>query len=285
MPDLLSGRDVAADIKISPKGAPILERVLLVDANPSTARLLSDLLRNVSLCQVHHAATDARAMILARDLDPQIIFVEMSASGVDGLDFTRRLRRSDFSSRECPVVMVTAEATAAGILAARDAGVHEFLRRPFTMGDLQKRIDAVALRKRDWVEAVAYVGPDRRRFNSADYSGPRKRRTDQGTPEIQRIGQALKIIRAAVAAIEKDPKQVFRALKAQADTLATISATSPKHQAMGVAANGLQIYLAEALKAGRLSREQLERHAAAIMIAAPADAQADAAPREGERAA
>ena len=285
MPALLTGRDVAADIKISPKGAPILERVLLVDANPSTARLLSDLLRNVSLCQVHLATTDARAMILARDLDPQMIFVEMAAAGIDGLDFTRRLRRSDFASRDCPVVMITAEATAAGILGARDAGVHEFLRRPFTMGDLQKRIDAVALRKRDWVEAVAYVGPDRRRFNSADYSGPRKRRTDQGTPEMQRIGQALKIIRSAVGAIESDPKQVFRALKVQADTLAAISMRNPKLQTLGAAANGLQIYLEDALKAGRLSRDQLERHAAAIMIASPEEARPDAASRDGARAA
>nr|6SFT_A Chain A, Two-component receiver protein CleD [Caulobacter vibrioides NA1000] len=31
---------------------------------------------------------------------------------------------------------------------------------------------------REWVEAVAYVGPDRRRFNSADYKGPRKRKAD-----------------------------------------------------------------------------------------------------------
>lgn len=280
----LVGQDVAADIKISPKGAPILERVLLVDANPSTARLLSDLLRNISLCQVHLATTDARAMILARDLDPQIVFVEMAAAGIDGLDFTRRLRRSDFSSRDCPVIMITAEATAAGILGARDAGVHEFLRRPFTMGDLQKRIDAVTLRKRDWVEAVAYVGPDRRRFNSADYSGPRKRRTDQGTPETQRIGQALKIVRSAVGAIESDPKQVFRALKVQADTLAAISLRNPKLQALGAAANALQIYLEEALKAGRLSREQLERHAASLMIATPEEARPDAS-RDGAQAA
>ena len=72
--------------------------------------------------------------------------------------------------------MVTAEATAAAILAARHAaGVHEFLRKPYTIKDVMRRLDAAILRQREWIEAVSYIGPDRRRFNSGDYVGPRKR--------------------------------------------------------------------------------------------------------------
>ena len=89
--------------------------------------------------------------------------------------------------------MISGDATAAQILGARDAGVHEFMRRPYTMGDLQKRLEAVSGRPRDWIEAIHYVGPDRRRFNSADYKGPTKRRTD-GPIKTQKLSQALKII-------------------------------------------------------------------------------------------
>ena len=52
------------------------------------------------------------------------------------------------------------------------------MRKPFTIKDLERRLEAVTLKPRDWVEAVQYVGPDRRRFNSAEYKGPRKRKAD-----------------------------------------------------------------------------------------------------------
>lgn len=266
---------MAADIKVIGRGKVLLERVLIVDPNAANARLLADLLRNINLCQVHWAQSTKQGLAHARDLDPQIVFIELSAPGVDGLDFTKGLRRSDLSCRDAPVVVVTAEATAQGILAARDAGVHEFLRRPFNMGDLQKRIDAVALKKRDWIEAVSYVGPDRRRFNSADYKGPKKRRTDDGPPEVQRISQALRIVKSAVSAIESDPKQAWRALKAQADALGVIAGVNPAHAAMGLAAAGLQAYLQDALKAGRMAREPLETLGAALIAAAPEKARPD----------
>lgn len=270
---------VAAEIKVTGKGQVLLERVLVVDANAANARLLGDLLRNVNLCQMNWAQTAKQGLVMARDLDPQIIFIELAGPNVDGLEFTRRLRRSEFGCRDAPVVVITSEPTAQGILAARDAGVHEFLRRPFNMTDLQKRIDAVAVRKRDWIEAVNYVGPDRRRFNSADYKGPQKRRSDEGPPEMQRIAQALRIVKSAVSSIESDPKQVWRALKAQADLLSAIARTNPNHAAMALAADELQTYLDEALKAGRLVRDQVEKHGAALIAAAPKDARPDGQPR------
>lgn len=266
---------MAREIKITGKGSAVLERVLVIDPNAANTRLLADLLRNFSLCQTNWAQTDKRGLAMARDMDPQIIFVELKAEGVDGIQFTKALRRSDHAVRDVPVVIVTAEATAQAIMASRDAGVHEFLRRPFNMADLQKRIDAVALKKRDWVEAVAYVGPDRRRFNSADYSGPRKRRTDEGPPEMQRIGQALKIVKSALASIDTDPKQVYRALKAQADDLSVIAAANPALEALGVAAQGLRTYLVEAAKVGRLALEPLSACNAALLTAAPEEARPD----------
>jgi DNA-binding response OmpR family regulator len=266
---------LAADIKVIGKGQVVLERVLVVDPHAATARLLADLLRNGSLCQVNWGQNAQQGLTMARDLDPQIIFIELSAPNVDGVDFTRRLRRSDFSTRDVPVVGIATEPTTQAILGARDAGVHEFLRRPFNIADLQKRIDAVAIRKRDWVEAVSYVGPDRRRFNSADYQGPRKRRTDDGPPEIQRISQALKIVKSAMAAVESDPKQVWRALKAQADALRSVAQANPAHAALGQAAIGLNNYLDEALKAGRILREPIEMHCAPGTAAAPEAARPD----------
>jgi CheY-like chemotaxis protein len=161
--------------------APRLQRVLIVDPNAASARLLADLAKEMGAREIHFAPTQPRALALVRDLDPQMIFTEFSGPELDGVEFTRSVRRSSFAARKCPIIMVTAEATAASIIGARNAGVHEFLRKPYTAGDLFRRMENVITKPRDWIEAQMYVGPDRRRFNSGEFAGTRKRRADQQT--------------------------------------------------------------------------------------------------------
>lgn len=193
-----------------------VQRVLVIDSNPATARLLAEHLRPLGAVQMFAAPTAEKGYAMARATDPQLIFVEHGGSGVDGLGFTRKLRRSDLICREAPVIMCTADATAEAIFGARDAGVHEFMRKPFNLKDLERRLEAVTLKPRDWIEAVAYVGPDRRRFNSADYKGPRKRKADQAGTPAARLSQALRIVKSAAQALDIDPAQARRALAAQA---------------------------------------------------------------------
>lgn len=233
------------DDKIIQRMAPLLKRVLIVDPQPASVRLVGDLMRSLTQCQVWSAPSTSKGLELADRVDPHIIFVELSGPSVDGIEFTRRLRRSEYACRQAPVVAVTATATAAAILGARDAGVHEFLRKPFTMKDLVRRLEAVTLKPRDWIEAVHYVGPDRRRFNSGDYSGPRKRRSDaRATPDAARITQALKIMRSAANALDSDRLQAMRALRAQAVDLQK-AAVAVSDLRLSTATADFQRYLAQ----------------------------------------
>ena len=209
-----------ADAQLQQRLAPQMQRVLIVDPQPTAVKLLADLLRSITPAQVVTATSDQKAMQLAQMVDPQIIFVEYNGPGMDGARLARAIRRSEFNCRKAPILMVTGEATAQAILGARDAGVHEFLRKPFTIKDLTRRLEAVTLKPRDWVEAVQYVGPDRRRFNSGDYAGPRKRKSDaRKTPDQARVLQALKIVRAAAGSLDSDWHQARRALLAQVQDL------------------------------------------------------------------
>ena len=217
---LSGGVDVLDDTKLAQRLAPHMQRVLVVDSSSASMKLLSDLLRSIAPAQIWTVTTDAKALQMARTVEPQIIFVEHSGPGLDGLRLTRALRRSELACRQAPVIMVTGEATAAAILGARDAGVHEFLRKPFTIKDLLRRLDAVSLKPRDWIEAVQYVGPDRRRFNSGDYEGPRKRKSDaRKTLDRDRVLQALRIVKAAAGSLDSDWTQARRALAVQAQDL------------------------------------------------------------------
>ena len=196
-----------------------IDRILVVDTNMATAKMLAGLLRSVwPSAQIYGAQDRDRAMLLAAEVQPQLVFVDAVGPGFDGMAFTRAYRRCDYDCREAPVIMIFGDVTAAQVLEARDSGVHEFMRRPYTMGELQKRLEAVAGRPRDWIEAVTYVGPDRRRFNSADYKGPRKRSTD-GPVKTQKMAQALKIMHWAAMQLDADPVQAARALSTQARVL------------------------------------------------------------------
>ncbi len=206
------------------KMAPLLKRVLIADPQSASTRLLADLMRDIARSYCWAATDMDRALKIAETCDPQLIVVEVGDSKLDGLAFTRALRRSTWSSRKAPVITITGAATTASILAARDAGVHEFLRKPYSMKDLVRRLEAVTLKERDWVEGIAYIGPDRRRFNSGDYAGSLKRRDDGSeTPHQQKVNQAIRIIRAAVAASDTDPEQAMRAMLTQAATLQDIA--------------------------------------------------------------
>jgi len=244
-----------------------MERVLIIDERVPAARLLSDLLRDISPCQIWTTQNVYGALSLAERVDPQLIFVAQSAE-TDGAAFTKQLRRSELACRKAPVIMTCAEATAATIIQARDSGVHEFLRKPYTVGDLLKRLEAVAARPRDWVEGIGYIGPDRRRFNSAAYSGALRRRMDHAvTPDEGRIEQALRILKAAVVAIDDDPRQALRAMTAQADTLAC-AAKSRNDTPLALTAAGLAAALARATP-NTLRRSELEPLAAALLTRLP----------------
>jgi DNA-binding response OmpR family regulator len=217
---------------------PFLQRVLIADPFAQSARFLNELMRDISRAQVWVAPTTDRAIKQAALCEPQIIFVEYKADGVDGLAFARQLRRSTLACRQAPLIMVTGEATAAAILGARDAGVHEFLRKPFSMKDLLRRLEAVTLRQRDWVEGVGYVGPDRRRFNSGDYSGPLKRGADsRESPTDAQLQQALKILRTALEALERDPQQAMRAMLAQAVIIQKVATATTDQKLTSAAAD------------------------------------------------
>jgi len=237
----------AVDHRLLARLEPVTKRVLIVDPNAHAARLLTDLMKALGAREIAVEATDSRALKTAAALEPGIVFTERSGPGLDGENLARRLRRSDLPCRRAPIIMVTAEATASTILGARDAGVHEFLRKPFTSADLQRRVENVALKPRDWVEAVEYVGPDRRRFNSGEYNGPGKRRSDRPVNGAEALAaakdQAMRILASALDQFDRDPMQAVRAIREQASALKAV-AMKASDSRLAVAVGALEVSLA-----------------------------------------
>lgn len=257
----------AADTRTLHRIEPTLRRVVIVDPNLAPARLLLDIMKSLGAREVVVETDEAGALDAIREVEPGLIFTEHSGLNLSGESLTRTLRRSNMASRRTPVIMVTAEATASTIKGARDSGVHEFLRKPFTAGDLFKRVENVALKPRDWIEAVGYVGPDRRRFNSGEYSGPQKRKADKpasGKAEFLAVkDQALRILASAMAQFDSDPAQAVRAARQQAETLKALAIKTADAK-LAIAAAGLD----SALSAGGVTKAALVHPVNALLALA-----------------
>ncbi|WP_292053994.1 MULTISPECIES: response regulator [unclassified Brevundimonas] len=256
----------ALDTKSMQKIAPVVRRVVIVDPNPAGAKLMADLLKGFGCRDAAIEADEARVIDLAREMEPGLFILERKGPRLDGEHLARRIRRSSLSSRRAPIIMVTADATASSIKGARDAGIHEFLRKPFTSGDLYRRIENLATKPRDWVEAVGYVGPDRRRFNSTDYAGPRKRKADNDSaPSFDSIrDQAMRILASALTQFSNDPAQAVRAIREQARTLKGLAVKTGDTN-LALAAVGLEAEL----DLGRNSLGQLMGPVKAVLALAP----------------
>lgn len=237
----------AADAKILARIAPAVRRVVIADPNMASARLLLDIMKSLGAREVVAETDEARVLEIIREIEPGIVFTERTGPNLNGESLTRKLRRSNLISRKVPVIMVTAEATASTIKGARDCGVHEFLRKPFTTHDLLRRVENVAVKPRDWVEAVGYVGPDRRRFNSGEYAGPQKRKADKPASAAEAAlavkDQALRILAACLAQFDNDPSQATRAARQQAETLKAL-AIKTSDARLAIAASVLEATLA-----------------------------------------
>lgn len=171
-----------ADPKHLARIAAGLERVLIFDPQPFAAKTAAEVLRQIGARHVACAEQTDRALQLIGRYDPCLICTEYNVGLFRGVDLVASLRRSNLACRQAPVLMITGEATVESIKAARDAGAHEFLRKPFNARDLFRRVENVTLHPRPWIEAQMYVGPDRRRFNAGEFRGPRKRRADRPEP-------------------------------------------------------------------------------------------------------
>ncbi len=153
-----------------------MKRVLILEENPAYARMLADMLRILGSDTIMVETDDRKAMSLIEDLEPQLVLCEYKTAKIDGIGFTKELRRSNSKCKQVPVIMVKSDLTPAQLTEARNAGVHEMMCKPFAWQDLLKRLQNVLFKPRQWIEVATYTGPDRRRFNTGEYSGAKKRR-------------------------------------------------------------------------------------------------------------
>jgi CheY-like chemotaxis protein len=153
---------------------------LVVEDNAHMRTLLRALLNALGVNAVHEAGDGGEALAVLERAEPDFVLTDLTMKPIDGIAFTLDVRNSPRSPNPfVPIIMVTGHTERARVLAARDAGVTEFLAKPITARNLFLRIAAIVERPRPFVRSPLYFGPDRRRHNDAFFNGPWRREEDQ----------------------------------------------------------------------------------------------------------
>jgi two-component system, chemotaxis family, chemotaxis protein CheY len=149
--------------------------VLIADSSAHMASLVTVMLRSLGRKDIREAYDGSRAMLEVRRRVFDVIIIDDALDGIDGVAFTRKLRAmTECQNRLTPVIMMSALPDAKRIADARDAGVTEFLRKPFAANHLQSRLTNIEANPRGFIEAGEYNGPDRRR-KTVDVGGNERR--------------------------------------------------------------------------------------------------------------
>jgi response regulator NasT len=116
-------------------------RVLIAEDEALIRMDLREMLAEDGHEVVGEARTGTEAIELARELVPDVVFMDIKMPGTDGIEAARVIGEE----RIAPVVMVTAFSQSSYVNAAADAGAMAYLVKPFTKRDIAPAMTLAAL--------------------------------------------------------------------------------------------------------------------------------------------
>lgn len=123
------------------------KRILIVDDEPAIREMVAYALRKSDFEPLH--AGDARqAQTAIAERVPDLILLDWMLPGTSGIELARRWRRDELT-RAIPIIMLTARGEENDRVGGLDAGVDDYVVKPFSSRELLARIRAVMRRSRE----------------------------------------------------------------------------------------------------------------------------------------
>ncbi len=154
--------------------------ILIVDDHAPMRRLIRSLLHAAGASRVREASDGQDALDAMAIRPADLVLLDYRMPGMSGEELVRRLRAHEITEiARCRIVMVTGFGDKNHVFGARDAGVDEFLVKPITTQTLLQRIETAMSKRRDFVQAENFQGPDRRRRRADPTLGGGRRAVDK----------------------------------------------------------------------------------------------------------
>ncbi len=114
-------------------------RVLIVDDSTTIVAVLRKMLQQNGF-QTLEAYTAEEALEIARDLVPDLIFLDIVLPGMDGFAALRALRREP-ATKQVPIIMISGNLQATEQFYVQRIGADDFMKKPFSRPEVFARIE------------------------------------------------------------------------------------------------------------------------------------------------
>ncbi len=115
--------------------------ILIVDDYKTMLRIIRNLLRQLDFTNVDEATDGRSALARLREKEYGLVISDWNMQPMTGLELLKAVR-SDPKLKHIPFIMVTAESKTENVLAAKEAGVSNYIVKPFNAETLRAKIQA-----------------------------------------------------------------------------------------------------------------------------------------------
>jgi two-component system chemotaxis response regulator CheY len=116
--------------------------VLVVDDYKTMIRIISNLLKQIGFKNIDDAADGSAALSKLRSGKYGLVVSDWNMEPMTGLELLREVR-ADGALKSTPFLMVTAESKTENVLAAKQAGVDNYIVKPFNAETLKGKLESV----------------------------------------------------------------------------------------------------------------------------------------------
>ncbi len=117
-------------------------KIMIVDDYKTMLRILRNLLRQLDFNNVEDALDGTAALEKLRSDDFGLVISDWNMEPMTGIELLREVR-ADAKLKHLPFIMITAESKSEKVATAKEAGVSNYIVKPFNCGTLKSKIASV----------------------------------------------------------------------------------------------------------------------------------------------
>ena len=116
--------------------------ILIVDDYKTMLRIIRNLLKQLGFDNVDEATDGSAALLKLRQKDFALVISDWNMEPMTGIELLREVR-ADSRLKDLPFIMVTAESKTENVVAAKEAGVNNYIVKPFNAATLKQKLATV----------------------------------------------------------------------------------------------------------------------------------------------
>lgn len=116
--------------------------ILIVDDYQTMLRIIKNLLKQLGFSNIDEATNGQQALDMFKTKKYNLIISDWNMEPMSGLDLLKSVRGSN-DNGQVPFIMITAESKTENVVAAKQAGVNNYIVKPFNAETLKMKLTAV----------------------------------------------------------------------------------------------------------------------------------------------